>query len=926
MTINRHELLQSLARWLPEFGKRGQYAAPPLVGYLDRPSVDDGVLRLRGWLCGRGRRVIALSIWGVGSEVDVPLGQARPELAARFTNLPGAATSGFSLDIALTMAPRLVELWATLHGGERMRCFTATIDPITLPPPPNLSAGVPQGRGVDGVAAELSLLAHALAPSVWMGVGLDLGLAESLRRKMPHARGLIVDPSLRLDLPWDPSLVLLCESVERASQRIAIGELGLVIVGPNFASDAQWLLPALHPDGVIASTVVLPSDELAATEAGPLWLHTRAPAGLTLAARAVTSPVTVPPLPTSDTPDVSVVIPVHGRWQLTRRCLAALASVGADTPFEIIVADDASDDDTAARLAEIIGIRTVRHENNRGFGDACNSGAELARGRYVVFLNNDTVPQVGWLDELRRTFDHTARAGLVGAKLVLENGLLQEAGGAFFSDGSARNLGRGQSPDKPEWNHLRDVDYCSGACIMLPTDLFRRLGGFDPIYAPAYYEDGDLAMKVREAGLRVLYQPLSRVVHKEGGTAGTDTNSGAKRYQIINQQKLVDRWQTELRDFPDAGREPRDWGGPRVLIIDHTTPRPDQDSGSLRMANLIQTLVEDGLRVTFAGDDLLSLSPYREALQRIGVEVLYTPFTTSLDAHLTEHGPRYTSVVLSRRDVAARYLPSVRRFAPQARVVFDTVDLHFVREERQHSLGAGERSRSRAIELGLVADTDATLVVSDAERRLLLELGARRPIGVVGNIHRDHITAIAPHAGRNDLLFIGSWAHPPNLDGIVWFLDDIFPAIQRRVPGIRLQIVGKDPPVTLRSRQSTAIRILGHVPDLGPLHQACVAMVAPLRYGAGVKGKITQALCHGLPVIGTTVAVEGMQLTDDVLVSNDEADFVAAVVRLHDDPQLWAKLSQHGLDYATQHLSPSTIRPALYAALGLSALLGQQQP
>src|SRR5690606_4021232 len=218
-------------------------------------------------------------------------------------------------------------------------------------------------------------------------------------------------------------------------------------------------------------------------------------------------------VPASDAPRASIVIPVHGQLAHTLACLQALAAHPPATACEVIVVDDCSPDETASVLAAIDGLRLHRRASNGGFIAACNDGAALARGETLVFLNNDTVPQPGWLDALLDRFQAHARAGLVGAQLLYRDGRLQEAGGVVFADGSAWNLGRFESPDDPRFAYVRDADYVSGAAIAIPRDLFEAIGGFDARYAPAYYEDTDLAFKVRASGHRVLYQPASRVVH-----------------------------------------------------------------------------------------------------------------------------------------------------------------------------------------------------------------------------------------------------------------------------------------------------------------------------------------------------------------------------------------------------------------------------
>jgi GT2 family glycosyltransferase len=191
-------------------------------------------------------------------------------------------------------------------------------------------------------------------------------------------------------------------------------------------------------------------------------------------------------------------------------------------PLEIIVVDDVSPDESAGVLATVDGLTLMRNAENLGFVGSCNAGAAKATGRWLVFLNNDTTVTAGWLEALIDTFADFDGAGLVGSRLVYPDGRLQEAGGLVFSDGSGWNYGRFENPADPRFSYARETDYCSGAAIAIERTLFERLGGFDARYAPAYYEDTDLAFKVREAGLSVICQPASTVIHHEGVTAGTD--------------------------------------------------------------------------------------------------------------------------------------------------------------------------------------------------------------------------------------------------------------------------------------------------------------------------------------------------------------------------------------------------------------------
>lgn len=627
-------------------------------------------------------------------------------------------------------------------------------------------------------------------------------------------------------------------------------------------------------------------------------------------------------------PEVSVVIPAFNQYRFTYHCLAALRRQSSVYPFEVIVVDDCSTDETRVALAEFEHLRVVGNSTNRGFVRSCNAGAAAARGAFLVFLNNDTQVQDGWLDALMDLFAADPEAGVVGSRLLYPNGRQQEAGAIVFADASCWNYGHLEDPYQPQFSYVREPDYVSGASLAIRRTLFEALGGFDLLFAPAYYEDVDLAFRVREAGYRVYYQPASRLVHFEGVSAGTDETAatGMKRFQAINRGKFLDRWARTLASHgargEDLERQKERRIRRRALVVDIYMLTPDKESGSLRMVNLFAILRQLGFKVTFAAANLEAPEPYVSRLQAQGVECLYRPYVKSLSRHLEARGDLYDLVILSRADAAARVMPAARRHCRNARILFDTVDLHYLREERLAALAGDETTRRVALrrkhqELGLVRMADATLVVSEVERRLLAAEMPQAAIHLVSNVHRIFGSA-TPFGERRDVLFIGAFAHPPNRDAVLWLAREILPLIQAECGDLCCHVIGAAPPAEIRALARPGLEIHGHVPDVRPFFDRCRLSVAPLRYGAGVKGKINQSLAHGLPVVATTQAAEGMFLEDgtSVLLADDPRAFADAVLRLYRDPALWERLSRAGLLVMEDHFSFAAARQALVGLVG----------
>ena len=622
---------------------------------------------------------------------------------------------------------------------------------------------------------------------------------------------------------------------------------------------------------------------------------------------------------------VSIIIPVFNKVEYTFHCLRSLLDEINFLNTEIIIVNNASTDATSDVLLHFGDlIRVIDNRENQGFVDACNQAAAVATGDYLLFLNNDTIVQRGWLASLLDTVENDSSVGAVGSMFLYPDGQIQEAGGIVWKTGEADHYGWGESATDRKFNFTREVDYCSAASLLVRKGLFDSLGGFDRRYAPAYYEDVDLCFGIRSLGHKVIFQPLSRVTHYEGVTAGRETNANTKSYQIINRKKFAEKWSATLNqqfenDLARLAEAANRKAGPQIIVFDDRVPTPDRDAGSARIVNILRSLARIGKPV------FVPMKPLRKSEQFLWREGIETAKVIDYVRLIKERDFRVA--ILSRPEVATGLVRSIRRADRKIKIIFDMVDAHFVRLGREHKVTgnqklAVEARRSKERELALASASDQVWCASESDKQAVSPAVSEERLVVIPTIHALQNRGKLPEE-REGLLFIGHFSHRPNSDAVNYFMQEIYPLITQQLPLITFYIVGSNPSPEIEAYDSPTVKVMGYVPDINPLLQGARVFVAPLRFGAGVNGKIGEALSYGLPVVTSAVGAEGIGLTTgkNAMIANDPVEFANGVVQVYQDFDLWQRLSDSGYQHINNHFTPEVVHQKIESGLKVLGVL-----
>lgn len=622
---------------------------------------------------------------------------------------------------------------------------------------------------------------------------------------------------------------------------------------------------------------------------------------------------------------VAVLLVLYNRAELTLACLRALQA-HAGMPIELIIIDNASRDGTGRLLDRIHGATVIRNPENQHFLKACNQARDRVQSDYLLLLNNDAQLCEGALAAALGVFETEEKVGAVGGKILLLDGRLQEAGSILWQDGSCLGYGRCGNPNAPEYNFLREVDFCSGAFLLTPTRLFRELGGFDERFAPAYYEETDYCMRLRSRGFRILYQPKACITHFE--FASSIRSSDAIDLHIRNQEIFTGIHAGALaRQFsPSDGvgllrARHAPPGGLRVLYIDDRVPHPALGSGYPRAQAIVNMLVHTGCLVTLVPLNFPHEDSFDSAHAVVSprVEVMLGWGRADLGRLLASRSGYYDVIWVSRPDNMAlvdHWLTAHPEYKQGLRVVYDAEAVFTLREKAKAELlgcplTAAEFNAKLQKEVGLTRHADVIVSVSETEALAFRGNGSPAP-----NLLIRHALKPCPAAEtfseRNGLLFVGNLQYDgtPNVDSVCWFVDQVWQSLKSRLPELELHVIGKIGADSLSCIKAGGVVIHGSVTDLGEWYRRCRLFVAPTRFSAGIPIKVLDAAAQGLPCVVTEGLRAQLGWKKDLEVGTAETlgtSFADQVYHYYTQEQAWNRLRNHALNRIRSEYSEEVI-------------------
>lgn len=608
-----------------------------------------------------------------------------------------------------------------------------------------------------------------------------------------------------------------------------------------------------------------------------------------------------------DAPLVSIIILVNNDNKYIFNCISSIINTKTSICYEIIINYLSNNENNLIKkqyFKNLSNIKVLKFKKYKNFLMNYNRAVKFSKGKYILFLRDNTRVHKDWLDSLIRLIESNKKIGMVGSKIIYPNGTLEEAGGIVWNNGEFLNLGKGNDIDLSEYDYVREVDYLSLKSIIIKKSFWKRFGGFNEKILSINYNEIDFAFKIRKNGYKVMYQPKSIVEYCIGNKNITFIS---KINEETSKKIFVEKWKNELKYQFKKGNifmaKDRCFNKKRIFVIDRYVPNFDKDAGSRCSFMYLNIFQEIGFQVTFLPSDLKKREPYTSILQQKGIEVLYgNKFDkNSLEKWIKNKLKYFKYIYLQRPDISIKYIDLIKKYNSN-KIIYFAHDLHYIRLSRKynitHEIKFYFRSKKfQKIEMEIFSKVDVIYVVGNYEYKILKEQLKNK---IIRNIplyfYENHFKNIEKNfSKRKDLIFVGGM-HDTNRDAVMWFSKEVYPIIIKKYPNIVWHIVTNKIDY-IKNLESKNVKIEINLSDekLHSLYQKCRLAIAPLRFGAGVKGKVVEAAYNQIPMVTTPIGAEGIDNSvGSFIIANTSEKMAEIISNLYADFKKLKKMSDSG--------------------------------
>lgn len=607
--------------------------------------------------------------------------------------------------------------------------------------------------------------------------------------------------------------------------------------------------------------------------------------------------------------EVTIIIAAYNNLDITLNCLLSVLVFETKLKYEIILIDDHSSMVDYRKFS--FKFRVIRNDMNLGFIKSNNLASKKARGKFLFFLNNDTIIFKSTIDELHKSYFFNEKVGAIGSKSLSNQDLINEAGAFTFKTGTCYNYGRGDNPYKSIYNFTREVDYCSACSLFIKKKLFYKLGFFDTRYCPAYYEDVDLAFKIRKKQLKVLYEPKSFLTHFEGSTSGRDLRSGVKKYQVTNQIKFKKKWSKELKKHhSDINKQLKMRVNIHVLIIDDLIPDHLNDAGSFYIYNFLQILLYFKIKLTFLGSKEGGTNKNffynKNFLEQQGIEVFFNNYEDSIGEFIKSRINSFDHIIISR---PSNFNDFYKYIINKKKIIYCMIDYHqkrlflelvFKNKDKDNVFFLTKHSEDQALKKSnkvlCFGEKDKIDLIKDKKniKKKIISFP------VVNKVIKNNDNF--KFSNKKNLLFVANFNHEPNLTSLNNFINNFFIKLCKINKEIKLNIIGNIKNNNMINHKQIIYK--GHVNDLSTILDETLFSIVPIEYGAGISGKLLYSMANGIPCLVSKFIQKLMSLTSGVnCLTLDYNKDIIYFNQFFSDKRLVKKLSNNSINFIKDNYS-----------------------